>query len=112
MTKESPLQKVKRLYGSKDKLVEAVADFARDADEDKGDAAQRLASLSNSKLLRMAAVSERVAKIGGRDALATEVATTEGRGRDGDYVAKLKTYTPAMLLDRLDAAKRRARKAS
>lgn len=112
MTKESPLQTVKRLYGSKDKLVDSIADYARDDDEDKNEAIERLKSLSNRKLLRMASISERVKELGGRDELAAAVAATEGRDKDSDYTAKLRTYTPAMLVDRLDSAKRRARKAS
>jgi hypothetical protein len=101
---------MKRLYGSKDKLVDAVVDFARDDGEDKAQATERLKVLSNRKLLRIAATAERVKEIGGRDELAKAVATAEGRGADADYVDKLKTLTPTMQLDRFDAAERRSRR--
>ena len=110
MSKESPLQTVKRVYGSKDKLVVAVADFARDDNEEKAEAAQRLANMSNKKLLRMAAMAEKVKGLGGRDGLVDAVASAENRAKDADYISKLKTLSPAMLLDRLDAAERRARR--
>lgn len=110
MTKETPLQTMKRQYGTKDKLVDAVVDFASDEGEDKGEATERLKVLSNRKLLRMAATAERVKQAGGRDKLAAQVAEAEGRGGDADYVEKLKTLTPTMQLDRLDAAQRRARR--
>lgn len=112
MTKETPLQTMKRLYGSKDKLVDAVVDFARDEGEDKGEAVERLKVLSNRKLLRMANTAERVKQLGGRDKLAAAVAEAEGRGADTDYIDKLKTLTPTMVLDRLDTAEKRGRKAS
>jgi hypothetical protein len=102
---------MKRLYVSKDKLVDAVTDFARDQNEDRAEAATRLAALSNRKLLRMAKTAERVKQAGGRDKLAAAVAAAEGRGADADYVAKLMTLTPTMQLDRLDAAEKRGRRA-
>lgn len=112
MAKESPLETMKRLYGSKEKLVDAIVDFAQDPDEEKSEAVNRLKVLSNRKLLRMAAVAEKVKERGGREALAGAVAEAEGRSKDADYVTKLGTLTPAALLDRLGAAERRASRAT
>lgn len=109
MAKESPIETMKRLYGSKDKLVDAVVDFAKDPSEDKSAATERLKVLSNRKLLRLAEVAEKTKARGGREPLATAVAEAERRGKDADYIEKLKTLSPATLLDRLGAAERRAR---
>lgn len=112
MAKESPLQAMKRLYGSKEKLVDAIVDFAKDPEEDKGEATARLKALSNRKLLRIARVAEATGAKGGREPLASAVAEAEGRGKDADYVAKLGTLSAATLLDRLGAAERRAARAA
>jgi len=108
MAKETPIQTVKRLFGSKEKLVESVLDFARDDDEDKSETKERLTVLSNKRLLRLAKRSEEVAKHGGRDSLATKVADAQGRGKDADYVARLKRMTAGRLLDMMGTALQRA----
>lgn len=110
MAKETPLQTVKRLYGSKDKLVDAVVDFAKEDDEDKGDAAERLKVMSNRKLLRLAAVKEQVSEYGGTEQLAESLAGAQGRSKDGDYVAKLKTLSATRLLDMMSAANKQPRR--
>ena len=52
--KETPLQQVKRLYGGKDKLVEAVVKALEAVGEDIDDDAKAdLSSASNKKLLRL-----------------------------------------------------------
>lgn len=112
MAKETPLETMKRLYGSKEKLVDAIVDFAKDPDEDKGEAVNRLKVLSNRKLLRLAEVSEAVQARGGRDGLVAAISEVEGRGKDADYVEKLRTLTAAALLDKLGAAERRASRAT
>lgn len=108
MAKETPLQTMKRLYGSKDKLVDSLAKAAQQADEDLDEAKTRLMSASNKKLLRLAEVTSSVAdKYGSVDKLADALATTLGRAKDSDYVAKLRTLSAASLLDRMRAAERR-----
>ena len=54
MAKETPLQAMKRLYQSKEKLIDKVIDVAREADEEKDEVVQRLSTVSNKKLLRLA----------------------------------------------------------
>ncbi len=108
MAQETPVQTVNRLFGSKEKLVASILDFARDDEEDKSEAKNRLTVLSNKRLLRLAKRSEEVGKHGGRDALATKVADAQGRSKDDDYVVRLKKMTAGRLLDMLGAAKKRA----
>jgi len=107
MAKETPLQTVKRLHGDKNKLVASLVDFARDDDEDKSDAKERLKVLSNKRLLRIASRADAVKGHGGRDALATKVADAQGRGKDADYVARLKKMTAGRLLDMFGAASKK-----
>ena len=59
-TKESPLQTVKRIYGSKEKLIDSVVSAAKEVGDGAADAKDRLASVSNQKLLRIAEVSRAV----------------------------------------------------
>jgi hypothetical protein len=114
MAKETPLQAVKRQYGGKDKLIDAVVDDAKYDDEDAGEARERLKSVSNSKLLRLARVSAIVReKFGSRDKLIEGLSATLGRARDNDYINKLRTLSSARLLDVMKSAQRRlGRKAS
>jgi hypothetical protein len=112
MAKETPLQAVKRLYGSKEKLIDQVVDLARDADEDAGEVKERLATVSNKKLLRMADVGKRVKdKYGNRDKLVDALGESLGKAKDSDYLASLRTLSSARLLDLMRAAERRARAA-
>ncbi len=102
--KETPLQTVKRLYGGKDKLIASISDFVRDDDEEKSEAATRLKVMSNKRLLRLSVRADAVKSHGGRDALATKVASAQGRSKDEDYVARLKKMTAGRLLDMLAAS--------
>jgi hypothetical protein len=110
MAKETPLQAVKRLYGNKEKLIDQVVDFARDADEDAGEVKQRLATVSNKKLLRLADVGKRIKEqYGTRDKLVDALGKSLGKAKDGDYLARLRTLSSARLLDLARSADRRAR---
>lgn len=111
MAKETPLQAVKRLYQSKDKLIDKVVDVARGADEDVAEVKERLATVSNKKLLRLAEVGKQVKeKYGSKDKLAASLAAALGKAKDGDYVARLGRYSTARLLDMMQAAERRVRR--
>ena len=105
---ETPLQAVKRLYGSKDKLIDSLAKTLRDAEDEAGEFKQRLLKISNAKLLRLADVSKTVSeKYGSKDKLAAAVAGAYGKAKDSDYVTKLASYTPARLLDMMRSAEKR-----
>lgn len=99
--RETPLTKVKRLHGSKDSLIDALAaDLARESGEGKDEIKERLAGAPNSKLLRlhtaMASVRE---KYGSKDKLIQAISQARGHGKDQDYVSKLQNYSITRLLD-------------
>jgi hypothetical protein len=114
MAKETPLQAMKRLYQSKDKLIDKVIDVAREADEEKDEVVQRLSTVSNKKLLRLAEVGKVVKdKYGGsKDKLVAAVSQAVGKAKDKDYVARLSSYSAARLLDLVQSAERRTRHAA
>ena len=108
--KETPLQTVKRLYGSKDKLVDIVAKALSDLEEQTEDLKERLRVASNKKLLRLAAVAEELKSYGSKDKFAEALANTLNRAKDADYVARLKEMSITRLLDMMKAAEKAARK--
>lgn len=98
--RETPLQAVKRMYGSKDKLVDQVVAALGAAGDEANELKQRIARISNRKLLRLAEVGKTIKdKYGSKDKLAEAVAAAYGRTKDADYVAKLQALSPARLLD-------------
>lgn len=110
-TKETPLQAVKRRFGSKDQLVDSIVEAARGASEEIADAKERLKTQSNKKLLRIAEVTETVKQdYGSRDKLVEALSSALGRAKDSDYVNKLRTFSNARLLDMKRAADRRAKR--
>jgi hypothetical protein len=111
MAKETPLQAVKRLYQSKDKLIDKVVDVARGADEDIAEVKERLATVSNKKLLRLAEVGNAVKeKYGSKDKLVAALTQAVGKAKDADYAARLGRYSTTRLLDMMQAAERRVRR--
>ena len=111
MAKETPLQAVKRLYGSKDKLIDKLVEVARGPDEDAGEVKERLATVSNQKLLRMADVGKRVKdQYGSRDKMIDALCKSVGKSKDKDYQASLGNLSTARLLDLTRAAERGARR--
>ena len=113
MERLSPLQKVKKLYGSKDELVAKVAELVEPGpDESKDDLRARLGHAANSTLLHLVEVGEKIKELGGRDAVVTRIAELKGQVRDHYFTDKLKTLSPGRLLDMLRTAERRAKKAS
>ena len=105
---------MKRLYQSKDKLIEKVVEIAREADEEKDEVVQRLSTVSNKKLLRLAEVSKVVKERygGSKDKLVAAVSQAVGKAKDKDYVARLSSYSAARLLDLVQTAERRTRRAA
>jgi hypothetical protein len=112
MTKETPLQAVKRRFGSKETLVDSIADAVRGASEDAAQAKERLKTLSNKKLLRLAEITQSVKDNygGSKDKLVDALSQSLGRAKDNDYVTKLRTFSTARLLDMKRAADRRGRR--
>lgn len=105
--KETPLAKVKRLHSNKEALLDSlVADLAKENGEDAGELKQRLAGAPNKKLLRLAnAVREVKDKYGSKEKLVDALSKAQGKAKDGDYVAKLRTLSIPSLLDKMHAAK-------
>ncbi len=111
--KETPLAKVKRLHGSKEKLVETVVDMLgkESSDESPAELKARLSAASNQKLLRLhASLVEIKDKYGSKDQLVQALCDAKGKGKDGDYVSKLGSYSIHRLLDMMRSASRDSRK--
>ncbi|HUS66015.1 MAG TPA: hypothetical protein VMZ28_15790 [Kofleriaceae bacterium] len=95
-------------------MIDKVIDIAREADEEKDAVVERLSSVSNKKLLRLAEVGKVVKdKYGGsKDKLVAAVSQAVGKAKDKDYVARLSSYSAARLLDLAQSAERRTRRAA
>ncbi len=107
-TKESPLQTVKRIYGSKEKLIDSVVSAAKEVGDGAADAKDRLASVSNQKLLRIAEVSRAVKdRYGNREKMVDALAGAVGKAKDKDYLEKIRTFSTAKLFDLARSAERR-----
>ncbi len=110
--KETPLQAVKRLYGSKDKLVETVVKALSDLEEQADDVKERLRSASNKKLLRLAEVAKEVKSYGSKDKFVERLAAALDRAKDSDYIERLKQMSITRLADMKAAAEKRRGKAA
>ena len=65
-----------------------------------GELKQRLMTVSNKKLIRLANALHLMAeKYGGKDQLVEAVCQARGKSRDTDYKAKLASYSVPRLLD-------------
>ncbi|MGB1275001.1 MAG: hypothetical protein ACPG77_04560, partial [Nannocystaceae bacterium] len=79
MSKTTPFQNVKKLYGSKQALVDKVAGLlSPDEGESKEDFAARLRTVANAKLLHLVAVGEKAAELGGREGIVAKIADLKG----------------------------------
>ena len=98
---ESPLARVKRLHGSKDALIDALAgELARETGDSRDDVKARLAGAPNTKLLRLhQALSSLRDQYGSKDKLIQALSQARGHGKDKDYAAKLEAYSIPRLLD-------------
>lgn len=109
--RETPLQQVKRIYGSKDKLVASVVKALDGLDAGGDDLESRLNASPNARLLRLAAVAETVkSRYGSKDKLVEAIASAQGKGKDEDYRTKLSEQPLPRLLDLATSATRRARR--
>jgi len=112
MSKTTPFQDVKKLYGSKQALVDKVAGLlSPDEGESKEDFTARLRTVANAKLLHLVAVGEQAAELGGREGLVDKIADLRSHAKDGDFKAKLAKFSLPKLLDTYNSLSRRARKA-
>jgi hypothetical protein len=104
--KESPLAQVKRLHGTKDALIDAVAgDLARETGDSRDSVKERLAGAPNTKLLRLhQALRSMRDQYGSKDKLIQALSEARGHGKDKDYAAKLQTFSIPRLLDMMRTA--------
>ena len=111
--KEAPLAQVKRLHGSKEKLVDATVEILgkeEDSDESSAELKVRLMAASNKKLLRLhGSLVTLKEKYGSKEKLVESLSEAQGKSKDEDYKAKLHTYSIHQLLDMMNAASRKAR---
>jgi hypothetical protein len=83
-------------------------DHVKKSDEDKDTVKARFLALSNKKLLRLHDVaSELREKFGTAEKAAESLAGLLGRTKDAPFVTKLKSFTPAKLLDLLHVAQKK-----
>lgn len=103
-----PRARVQAAHGSKAELAKSLASEL--GGEDTAALESRLAKASNQQLLRLSRVTSTVkAKYGDRDKLIAAIAGASKQSKDGDYAAKLATYSLPHLLDLATSATRRAR---
>lgn len=110
MSRETPLQKMKRLHGSKDKLIAEVVKALKSVGEDVDDLDERLAGAGNGRLLRLLSVAEAVKdRYGSKDKLVAAIVGAEGKAKDEDYSETLSELPLPRLLDQATAAERRVK---
>ncbi len=107
----TPLQRVKKQFGSKEALVDQLVDQLERKDGENGDDFRmRLLSVSNKKLLRLHAINSRVVEeFRGKEGLVDRIVAlkfTHGKG-DADYKTKLMSYQITRLLDVHDSLQKR-----
>jgi len=109
----TPFQKVQKLHGSKEQLVDKIVAVLEHGDESKDDLKQRLQTCSNTKLLRLLETATEVKeRFGSKEKLVDAILKLMNRSRDADYRRKLLTYSPARLLDLHRSRERAAQKAA
>jgi hypothetical protein len=105
-----PRAKVVKLHGTKADLAKTLAPSLVIGEEDSGAIAERLATASNTQLLRLHHVVETVkSKYGSRDKLIEAISTAHNKSKDKDYLTKLATFSLPVLLDLATSVARSAR---
>ena len=101
MAKNSPLQNVKKLFGSKEQLVGRVAELLPTSftGESLDDYKKRLKYVANSKLLRLIKLGEKAKELGGVQAIVDKIAELKGQAKDKDFKAALAKLSIPRLLD-------------
>ena len=107
-TKETPAAAMKRLHGSKEKLVLALVGPLSEgrADADADALRARLQTASNQKLIHLSEVVAEVKRRFGSRAKMID-ALAQRHSKDKDYLAKLATVPLPKLLDLARASERR-----
>ena len=109
MAKKTPLQIVKDQFGSKDKLIDAVAAIVqRDEGETEGEHKKRLKLVSNAKLLHLLGVAEQAKTLGGREGMIEKVLAIKGQPKDHEYRDRLKRMALGRLVDLTQSLSRKA----
>ncbi|MBK9752196.1 MAG: hypothetical protein IPO88_01605 [Nannocystis sp.] len=112
MSKPSPLQNVKKLFGSKEQLIAKVIDLLTPGDGESREAfSKRLKYVANAKLLRLAQVGEKIKSLGGREALVAKLAELKGQAKDKDFVASLSKLSLPRLLDSVQSLSKKVKPA-
>lgn len=113
MPKNTPLQNVKKLFGSKDLLVAKVAELLPTSfnGESAEDFKKRLKYVANSKLLRLVEIGEKAKKLGGVQAIVDKIAELKGQAKDKDFKAALAKFSVPSLVDLHQSLTRKAKKA-
>ena len=109
MAIDTPVQAMKKLHESKDKLISSIVGSVKQEGESDADAIARLKSVSNQKLLRMSKVAKQMTDRGGREKVVSAIGEAMGRAKDSDYLAKLGTFSNGKLIDVLRSAEKRAK---
>ncbi len=109
MAIDTPVQAMKKLHGSKEKLISSIVGTVKQEGESDEDAIARLKSVSNQKLLRMGEVAKQITDRGGREKVVAAIGDVMGRAKDSDFLAKLGTYSNGKLMDTLRSAEKRAK---
>lgn len=112
MAKDTPIQTMKKIYESKDKLVNSVVSAVKREGESKDEAISRLKGLSNKKLMRMGRIAGQIADFGGKDKVITTIGSAMGRAKDSDFLAKLGTFSNGKLMDMLGTSQKGTKNAS
>lgn len=112
MPKSTPLQSVKKLFGSKVELVGRVAELLPTSfsGESIEDYKKRLKYVANSKLLRLIKIGEKAKQLGGVQAIVDKIAELKGQAKDKDFKSALAKLALPRLVDLHDSLTRRAKK--
>jgi hypothetical protein len=104
---------MKRIYGSKDKLLDAAVKALAELGEDADQLRERLRLASSKRLMRLVEVGVEIKKtFGNRDKLVAAVVKAANKAKDSDFVARLEAMPLPRLLDLARAAQRRGAKAA
>ncbi len=112
MATDTPIQAMKKIFETKDKLVSSIVGAVKHDGESDDEAVARLKGLSNKKLLRLSAVAKEVGDRGGKDKVVSAIGAAMGRAKDSDYLTKLGSFSNARLMDLLRVSEKRSKKSS
>lgn len=98
--KKAPMDVVKERFGSKDKLIEAVAELVGRNKEQVAELKESLRGAANGKLLRLHGMMTEIKdRFGGVEKLVDEILGKQNRTKDQDYRKSLLGKSPGRLLD-------------